>query len=232
MAESIRMKPPARALEELPALTRQFHALKRLALLVYLPTLSMLAALTVISLVADIPLQRFFTDPVSEFGAPMYIGLVSNIGVVLWASGASACLLGALVLWGKPGNREQTRFLLSAALVTGLLTLDDLFLLHEEILPERLGIPEPAVMGLYAILLGWFIVRFRRSILGSDYLLLIAAGTFFAASVLVDLFVDGEFLLGDLAGRRLIEDGLKLLGIVGWSTYLWRSSMQALGPKV
>lgn len=210
--------------------TRQIGTLRPLLLAIYGLTIAGLAGLVVVHLISDIPLRVFFTDPVTEFSAPMYVGLVSNFGVVLWASAASVCLFGAWLLRNRPDAQEPAMFLASAGLLSTVLLFDDLYLLHEEIVPERLHIPQPLVLAGYALLVAWFLVRFRRLIEQTDFALLVLAGVWFAGSVLVDVLVTPEefFIFGDFAGRDLIEDGLKLLGIVSWTVYLWRSATQTV----
>jgi hypothetical protein len=210
---------------------KQLRELRGVLALVYIPLLLGIGALVVVNLVADIPLRSFFTDPVTEFAAPMYIGLVSNFGVVLWGSAASVCLFGGWLLLRSPGTQPQAMFLLASGAFSGLLMFDDLYLLHEEILPERLHIPQPLVFVGYGALLLAFLLRFRRLILDSDYALLVLAGGFFAVSVCVDLVVTTEelYLFGDFAVRELIEDGCKVLGIAAWTTYFWRVATRTVG---
>jgi hypothetical protein len=66
-----------------------------------------------------------------------------------------------------------------------------------------------------------FLLRFTRTILATDYVLLLLAFGFLAASAYVDLFVTPEefFIAGDVPGRHLVEDGLKLFGIFSWAAY-------------
>jgi hypothetical protein len=110
---------------------------------------------------------------------------------------------------------------------------DDLYLLHEEVLPDHLHVPQKLVFAIYGGLVLVFLFRFRRMILDTDFVLLVAAFGFFALSVLVDLFVTPEeFTVFGLPGRHLIEDGLKLLGIATWATYFVRTSIQKIGPLI
>ncbi len=214
---------------------KQLRELGPVLALIYIPTVVGLGLLVVVNLVADdVPLRLFFIDPVSEFSAPMYVGLVSNFGVVLWGSAASVCLFGAWLLRQKPDARPQAMFLAASGLISALLMFDDLYLLHEEVFPERLHIPQPLVLTAYGVLLVVNFVRFRRMVLESDFALLLLASGFFAASVAVDLFVTPEefFLFDDFSGRHLVEDGLKLLGIVGWTAYFWRLSTQTVRSSV
>lgn len=212
----------------------QVTRLRGLLLVAYGLAVLGLVGLVVVNVIADVPLRLFFTDPVAEFSAPMYVGLISNLGIVLWASAASVCLLGAWLLRLDPARKEQTRFLAAAGLVSSVLLFDDLYLLHEEILPERLHIPQPIVLAAYVVLVAWFLFRFRSLIEGTDFVLLVLAGVFFAGSVLIDvIFPDGEFsIVDDLPGRDLVEDGPKLLGIVSWTIYMWRTATQLVRTKV
>lgn len=216
----------ARALWE--AAGGQVSRLRWLLLLAFGATAVGLLGLVVVNVVADVPLRVFFTDPVTEFSAPMYVGLISNFGVVLWGSAASVCLFAAWLQRTDPDRREHSEFLAVAGLVSTVLLFDDLYLLHEEIIPERLHIPQPAVLAAYVFMVAWFLVRYRRLIEETDFVLLVLAGVFFAGSVLVDvLFPEGELLIvGDLPGRDLVEDGPKLLGIVAWTIYMWRVATQ------
>lgn len=216
--------PPGRPVRD------QFRELRPLLAAIYLPVLTGIAVLVAVELVADVPLRKFFIDPVAEFNAPAYIGLMSNFGVVLWAFTAAVGLFGGWVLSGHSQSRKQAWFLGGAGLVSALLLFDDLYLLHEEIIPERLLIPQPVVLAVYGLVVLGFLYRFRDSILVSDYALLLLAGVFFAGSVLIDVLVSNEefSIFGVVSGRHLIEDGLKLLGIVAWSAYFWRVAHQAV----
>lgn len=210
---------------------RQLSELRPLLLLLYVPTLLGIGVLVVVDLVADIPLRLFFIDPVAEFAAPMYVGLVSNFGVALWVSTASVCLFGAWLLHRDLRTLPEAQFLLGAGLISAVLGFDDLYLMHEEVLPERLHIPEPVVFAAYGALVLGFLFRFRKPILRSEFALLLLAFGFFAFSIFVDVVIpEEEFeIVGDLAGRHLIEDGFKLFGIVSWTAYFWRVAVRMVG---
>lgn len=211
---------------------RQFAKLWPLMLLIYIPILLGLSALVLVNLKADIPLRIFFIDTVAEFNAPMYIGLLSNFGVLLWCGAASVCLFGGWLTFGCPDKRELTWFLICSGLISALLMFDDLYLLHEEVLPDHMYIPQKWVFVGYGGLVLAFLIRFRQMIVGTDFLLLLIAFGFFSLSVFVDLFVTSEeiFIFGSLPGRHLIEDGFKLFGIVNWSVYFVRTCIQKVSP--
>jgi hypothetical protein len=205
----------------LAAWAAQLRALRPVLIAAYIPTLLAVAAALVVSQLSGVPMRRFFIDTVSEFNAPMYVGLFSNFGVVLWCGAASVCLFGGWLLLKRPGCREPSWFLLCAGLISAMLMFDDLYLLHEELLPDHTFIPQKLVFAVYGVVLLVFLARFRNLILSTRYLLLLFAFGFLAASAYIDLFVTPEnfLLFGRLPGRYLCEEGLKLFGIVSWATY-------------
>ncbi len=211
----------------------QLSHLLPLLLLVYIPILLVLAGIMVTYVVKGIPPRLFFIDPVAEFNSPMYIGFLSNFGVLLWGAAASVCLFGGWLAWNCPRQRETSLFLSGAGLISAMLMLDDLYLLHEEVIEDHLHISQKFVFATYGVMVSALLIRFRELILRSDFLLLGLAFVFFSASVAIDLFVTPEeFDVFGFPGRHILEDGVKLLGIATWSLYLIRTSVQLVTPLV
>ncbi len=210
----------------------QLAKLLPLLLFLYVPILLGIAIVVLIYLRTDLPPRIFFIDPVAEFNAPMYVGLISNFGVLLWCAAASICLLCGWIVFQSGDNRELAWFLICAGLVSALLMFDDLYLLHEEVLPDHLHIPQKIVFLAYGALVLGFLVRFRQMILNTEFMLLGLAFGFFAVSAVVDLFVTPEefVVFGSIPGRHVIEDGCKLLGIATWSAYFIRTCLQKITP--
>jgi hypothetical protein len=149
-----------------------------------------------------------FRDPAASTNSPPYLGFFSQLAVLGWWAGAVSSLLAATVL-----PRSRARFvLLSAGALTGLLTLDDLFMLHEEVLPH-LGLPERFVYAFYCIALAAYLLGCKSFHRSMDWPLLLASFALLGTSVAVDLVADfGRYTL-------LIEDGTKFAGITAWSGY-------------
>lgn len=161
----------------------------------------------------------FFTrDPLAVLEAPIYTGAVSTVGVMIWWSGGIASLLAAAVLW--PERRAAAQALLAGGLLTVGLAFDDLFLVHEEVLPDIFGIPEKVVYLAYAAAGAAFVAVYRRflAIPPRGYLLALAVGLF-GLSVGFDLVAPG---------RHALEDGMKLLGIVTWTVLFAGASIEEL----
>lgn len=189
----------------------------------HLPALALLVIISLNELYGGRPTSYFLRDPSSILDAPTpLVGMISSLGVLLWSATATICLFSARLLNAR-GTREQRHFLTGFGLLSCLLMLDDLFLLHEEIWMDTLAIPQPVTFAVYAGIVCGSLVWFRKTILASDFPMLLLALGFFGASICVDLQND---LFGDW--HYLVEDGFKLLGITSWLAYFIRTAFDAV----
>lgn len=171
---------------------------------------------------ADLPGSVFYDDPSAHLDAPPYVGVLSLAGGLGWAVAIGAALAAGLVL-RRRGDR-RAGWLLGAAAVSGLLAVDDTFLVHDGWLNEVFGVPEPITFAIYGIPVLWWVWRWRAQFLAApDRLLLLSAVGFLGLSVGLD--VTG---LSSLRGLGLAEDGGKFLGIVGWAAAWLRTGVWAL----
>lgn len=134
---------------------------------------------------------------------------------MIWSGAAAICLFSYGLLRSRSVQDQTSRFLLAGGIVTLILALDDLFMLHEVVFPDNLGVPEEIVYGTYAALILWLVVAFRKIILRTSFLLLILALAGFGLSVGSDAIAPYVAI----PGMYLLEDGGKLFGIVSWSAY-------------
>ena len=189
----------------------------------YIPTLFAIFVVVVICVLYNIHIAEFTQDPTARMQVHPLMGLLSNIGVLFWCVSATACFFGYMILRKRDGQEEIAQFLLASGLVTSVLLLDDLFLFHEALFPEYVNIAEKEVYCFYGIFVGLYLVIFYRTILKTEYLLLLLAIAFFSLSIFVDFLRDGL-----LPWQYLLEDAPKLFGIVTWCAYFVRVSYQAL----
>jgi hypothetical protein len=180
-------------------------------LLLYLPILALLALVTIAAFSWQIPLSRLTRDMASIANVHPLIGVVSNVGILLWCATAVICLFGRNLL-RQQGLHAEARFLMWAGLLTLVLLVDDLFMIHEYIAPVHFHVSEKLVLASYACGTGAYLLSHRRLILASNYSMLAAAMVLFTASMLVDI-ADGR------GWWRLGEDGFKILGIASWLGY-------------
>jgi hypothetical protein len=160
---------------------------------------------------ADLP--SLTRDPASVTDSRVYTGILSNAGVILWAACAAICFFGTWLLLREKVDRQEVSFLLSSALFTSLLLVDDALLVHEAVLPKALGVPQHLTFGGYGLLFSLYLIHFARRILETPFLLLIIALVCFLVSVIIDsLFEFSGFM-------TFIEDVFKFTGIVSWLAY-------------
>lgn len=181
----------------------------------------MIGALWGLSVATGTPMALLTRDPAATTGAKFYIGVLSNVGALIWCATATTCLLGWAALRKTRQHREVAGFLRGAGVLVMFLGLDDFFMLHEVVYP-RLGLEEGAVVALYGAGLLGLVVRYRLVILGSELLLLLIGAALFVVSVLVDGFVPDS---------TAFEDIPKASAILFWLCYFWRLSLDRMGTK-
>jgi hypothetical protein len=144
---------------------------------------------------------------------PYWLGVVSNVGILVWAATAGALFIALADSWLRSSLRSSaSRFLLAAFLLTTLLAVDDVLQIHEQrnLIGGLKG--EVFLFPLFGLLAGSYVL-FRDFIRTSYLPVLILAVLCFGISISVDLFLT--------PGRTtiLIEDSAKLFGIFLWAAY-------------
>ncbi len=195
--------------------------------IIYGSALFILALTVLASLYIDSPITIFTRDPTTTLRAHPLTGALSHLGVLMWWAAAAICLFSWAILHHTQNNRTLFSFFLWSGALTSVLTLDDLFLFHEDLAYRYLRLDERIILLGYASVAIWWCIRFRRIILDSAYPLLFLAIGFFGLSIGIDLVETGRpswFIFW--------EDAFKLLGIVSWSSYLMRASFHAMATTV
>jgi hypothetical protein len=173
-----------------------------------------LGVVTITAILASYSLDdtQLLLDPTAVAGLPWYTGLISNLGVLGWTLGAVAAA-GAAHVAHLGGRDGAAAFLRQGALLTALLTLDDLFQLHSSALPKLFGVSKVLILAVYALLgLTWVAVH-HREVLRTRWLILVGAIAPIGLSVLFDQ-------LGTGTGNWLVvEDAAKFLGVLAWASY-------------
>jgi hypothetical protein len=143
-----------------------------------------------------------------------YYGALSNVGVLLWAITAAICSFSAIVVgrMGRPG--EQVKVLLLAGILSALLAFDDMFLIHEDAIPQLLGLDKRYAYGIYSILTAIYLTRFRNLLLAADAPLLVLSVLVLAGSLCIDIDLMGMGALG-----RSADIGAKFIGITMWCAF-------------
>jgi hypothetical protein len=143
----------------------------------------------------------------------VYYGFVSNIGLLLWSGTAAACLVIGMAFFAAAKSQAITRFALSAGILTGWLALDDMFLVHEKVLPA-LGVPQPLVIATYMLLALVYAAASWRFIFQQEWWILALGSSALALSIFVDLVFHSP-----LPAFVYLEDSAKFFGIFCWCLF-------------
>lgn len=190
--------------------------------MVYALTTAILSIVIFLGIEHDIELDHFTQDPASIMGTPFYLGFFSYIGILFWCAGAVVCFFSRAVIPDEPSTKRIRSFLLYSGLITTLLMFDDLFLLHELVLPELFFLPEMVVYLLYLNILLVYAILFRAELLNSEFIILVIAAGLIGASQFVDS------IPMPIPEDSFLEDAVKLFGIVTWFTFYLRYCLQAM----
>lgn len=171
-----------------------------------------------------VPFGELTRDPVAIAGDPPYTGFLSQIGIFCWAAAAAICLFSAQAV-SRVSARQPKEFLMVSGILSLALGLDDVFLIHEMFFPY-FGILQNAIVLGYAGVFLFYIIRFYALILKTEYLVLGMAFVFFGLSASLDWLhphgIDPYFW----------EDGAKLVGIISWLAYFFRTGADAIHQNV
>lgn len=176
-----------------------------------------LVAIVVSSLWTGIDIPRFTRDPLASLHVHPLTGVISELGVLMWWSGASVWGFSALVLQLQ-GEAQEARMLVHAALLSAYLAIDDQFQIHEDLAERYLGVPEMLVYAVLALAVAAFLLHHRRRLLRVDGWLLFISLAALGSSALLDAVLESRlWRLGHW--YFLLEDGSKWIGIVFWTVF-------------
>jgi hypothetical protein len=228
-------------------LLRQARGLLPVFALIYIPVLAVLAGMFAFWLVTgkdtalltrdplaivETELLKIQRDPdlqlydLANLAIPLYAGIVSNLGILLWTAAAAVSAFAWLALRRTPAPPLPPAFFLGSALVSSLLMLDDFFLIHERWVPILLGIAERFVFAVYGMVVLYYLSRWRHTILRTEFLLLAAAFAGFALSLSVDAIPD--VFSYSVPQIHFFEDGSKFAGVAAWAGYHVRTALMAV----
>jgi hypothetical protein len=156
-------------------------------------------------------------DPANTEHFPASTGFFSTLGLLGWATAAGACMLAAIVM-GRRDPRRSRFFAATAALIA-LLALDDAYLLHDDVAPEKLGVSQEPVYLLLAGTAAAWALWFRDDILRSDLVVFGCVVVAFATSIVMDVLETGLVSL---------EDWFKLSGILALTVWCFTEAIGSL----
>ena len=183
-----------------------------------LPSSILYLTILYISKFHNIKLSLVIRDLAQTCGYPIGVGMISNIGILLWGAASSICLFTAFI---KSLKKESSKLLLLGGGFSGLLCIDDLFLLHDRYIgPDFLNLTYLAI----SIIL---LVRFQRILKKIGIFNLIISILFLGLSIFFDGVIQ-QIFNQNYEFTQLIEEWFKFLGIACWLNFWCKASSYAL----
>jgi len=157
-------------------------------------------------------------DLAQTCGYPIGVGMVSNIGILLWASSAAITLF---VSTSKFAEKEVSKLLLMGGIFSAVLCVDDFFLLHDRYLgPDFLNIT-------YLSMTIFMLIKFWKVLLKIGLSPLIISLFFLGLSVFFDSIVQ-QFYSNRYDLIQLYEELFKFLGIACWLNFWCHASLYSI----
>ena len=156
-------------------------------------------------------------DPIQACDYPTSVGMISNIGVLMWASATTISLFTSTS--GLVNDSKCRRLFLFGGLLSAVLCLDDLFLLHDRHVGQNF------IYITYGILTIFILISFYKLIIRFDSLAFIVSSMFLGLSILSDKFQESFFI--SYSTMQLYEEGFKFIGIACWLLFWWKASLLA-----
>ena len=183
-----------------------------------LPSTILYLAILSVSNFYNIKLSLVVRDLAQTCGYPIGVGMISNLGILLWGAAASICLFTTFL---EGINRESSKLLLLGGIFSSILCIDDLFLLHDRYVgPDFLNLT-------YLVISIFLLVRFRRILKIIGLFNLIISILFLGLSVFFDGVIQ-QIFNQSYELTQLIEEGFKFIGIACWLNFWCKASSNAL----
>ena len=97
---------------DLKSFWKQGKSLIPTFLIIYSPVLLIFGSLALLTWRTLFNPWLLTADPLAVCRAPIYIGAISNLGILLWCASASICLFCFALLRKNPGQRKTALFFL------------------------------------------------------------------------------------------------------------------------
>ena len=195
------------------------HNLLKVIIVAITPSLITYALAINLSAMAGIKGILVIRDLAQTCDSALGIGLISNLGYLLWLAPASIALFTA---YGTPTNSQHKlkELLLCGGWFSFILCIDDMFLLHDKYIGQTF------LYVVYAIFAFLIVFRFRDQLIKNGGEIFILAATLLAFSILTDKFQHDIVDIPPVKYEttQIFEEGVKFLGISSWFYFWWTTS--------
>lgn len=203
------------------------HNLREAIIIAVIPSLIVYALAINVSAMAGIKAILVIRDLAQTCDSALGIGLISNLGYLLWIATAAIALFTA---YRTPtnGQHKLKELLTCGGWFSFILCIDDMFLLHDRYIGVTL------LYTAYAIFAFLIAFRFREQLLKNGGEIFILAATLLAFSILTDKLQHDlvDILLVKYETLQIFEEGVKFLGISSWFYFWWNTSSKFIRKAV
>ena len=175
--------------------------------------------------ISGVSMMHLSCDVLQHLGQPVYLGLLSNVGILAWCVAGCICLFSACLIKTNAKNDATGGFLVWLGILSLLLMADDLLMIHEVLLPKYLHLSDISLYGIYFVYVSIFFLKYWKFILQrTDYGFMALAFFLLGSSVAIDIDV--------FPGGIDVEDSFKLLGIITYAQYCIMSSADLIRKAI
>ena len=169
--------------------------------------------------------KSLFRDVSATYDIPIYGGIFSTLGIFLWVSVFTICLLTRnLLLKNKKKNKLKISFYNYACFLNLFLLLDDQFLLHER------NSNDIYFYFSYLVFILLLITKLKKIILKKEIMYFVAALLFFFGSIIIDInFLN---LFKTMWVTYILEDTFKFIGIYYWLNFFGIISSRIISEEI
>ena len=199
-----------------------WHSFKNSLKWALIPAFTVYVAALGISDLAGIDGQKVIRDLAQTCSTPAGVGLLSNLGYLMWLAAAAVALFTAY--GGLPGIKgKQKELLTGGGWFSLILCIDDMFLLHDRYIGQTFLY---VVYMLFSVLIA---TRYRKQLIAYKGEIFLLAVALLGTSIAIDLLQPVErdqpavYMIS-----QLIEEGSKFLGIATWVLYWWQTSASSI----
>jgi hypothetical protein len=153
-----------------------------------------------------LPVEILVRDPAAMFEFWPFAGIVAQAGIFALCAAGVTCLFAA-----AHAGRDRA-LLRTVGAYSLVLAIDDFYMIHDERLPA-LGIPEVATYSVYLAAGLSVACYWRRQLFAARHAALFVAAVLLVFSVVLDVTLPYS------QSQLIVEDGLKLAGMIMWSVY-------------
>ena len=200
----------------------QRETIKSLASLIILPSLIVYTFILWLSSRLGIQPSLVLRDLSQTCNYSIFVGMISYLGVLLWAASAAICIFSSTS--SLISNYKRKQLILIGGIFSLILCVDDLFLLH-----DRQQSFQDFLYPSYIIFVLIIILRFHPILSGDELIYLFFASFLLGLSIVSDIFQD--FLPIGYDTVQIFEEGFKFLGIASWLASWWRITKKSLSKS-